>query len=118
MIKIHFNAIFTHFTYINIRFRKHFVQNKLMANRQRNIVPNRDRRRLVETFENGDDYLLLAAQMNINRHTARSVIRVWMDEARVDRLPMGGRRNGNLKVDDEMLQAILETVRERDLLQR
>lgn len=77
---------------------------------RRNRVSNTDRRRIVDTFENGEDYLNLADTLSINRDTARSIIRVWRDEGRVERRAQGGRRN--IRVDEEMKAVMLEIARE------
>lgn len=81
--------------------------------RVRNVVTNTDRERLVNAYENGDNFIVLADQLEINRDTARSIIRVWMNEGRTNRLDMGGRRDGNTKVDDEMIGCILAIVQEK-----
>ena len=79
--------------------------------RIRNRISNEDRRRIVDMHENGGDIIRLADDLGINRDTARSVIRVWMAEARVERLPQGGRRH--VKVDDAMRDEILRLAREK-----
>lgn len=79
----------------------------------RNRVSNADRQRLVEAHENNEDVMQLADRLHINRDTARSVIRVWMLDARVDRLPLGGRRLGRLKMDQEMVDQMLIICQER-----
>ena len=69
-----------------------------------------DRQRLVDCLENGDDYIALAEQLGIHTDTARSVIRVWMEEARVEAKPRGGALNK--KVDDEMAEEVRRLARE------
>ena len=54
---------------------------------------------LVHAFEDGDDYRELAALLGIPYQTARSIIRVWLAEGGVQRLPEGGARNIEL-IDD------------------
>jgi len=61
-------------------------------------------------MENGDDYIALAEQLGIHTDTARSVIRVWMEEARVEAKPRGGARNK--KVDEEMAEEVRRLARE------
>ena len=73
---------------------------------RRSTVNNQDRQRLVDCHEAGDDVMNLAEQLGVNRDTARSVIRVWMSEGRVEAKPRGGTRNR--RVDNEMLQEICE----------
>ena len=59
----------------------------------RGRVSNVDRQRLVDAFEDGDDYHQLAALLGIPYQMARSIIRVWLAEGRVQRLPKhAGRR--------------------------
>lgn len=78
--------------------------------RRRRQVSNEDRQRIVTCFENGDDHLLLADNLGVNRDTARSIIRIWMAEARTERLPQGGARH--VVVDQEMIDMILQITSE------
>ena len=64
----------------------------------RGRISNIDRQRLVDAFEDGDDYHELAALLSIPYQTARSIIRVWLAEGRVQSLPEGGARNIKLTV--------------------
>ena len=66
----------------------------------RGRVNNVDRQRLVDAFEDGDDYHELAALLGIPHQTAGSIIHVWLVEGRVQRLPEGGNRN--IKLTDDM----------------
>lgn len=68
-------------------------------------IPDIDRNRLIDAFENEDvDYLEVAATLNIKRSTARSIIATYVREGRRDKLPKGGAKNR--KIDDEMRQAL------------
>ena len=78
--------------------------------RRRNTVSNQDRRRLVDTFESGEDFINLANQLGIHHDTARSIIRLWMAEGRVEARPRGGPRN--IRVDGEMVAEIRRIARE------
>ena len=78
------------------------------ANRRR-AVSNQDRQLLVDCLENGDDFIVLAEQLGIHTDTARSVIRVWMEDARVEAKPRGGARN---KKVDEMAEEVRRFARE------
>ena len=71
-------------------------------------VSNVDRQRLIDAFEDGDDYHELAALPGIPYQTARSIIRVWLAEGRVQRLPQGGARN--IKLTDDMQAFIRDFV--------
>ena len=64
-----------------------------MDARQRKPVSNQDRQRLVDCYEGGEDFVSLAEQLGIHVDTARSVIRVWMSEGRVEAKARGGARN-------------------------
>ena len=75
----------------------------------RGRVSNVERQRLVDAFEDGDDYHELAALLGIPYQTARSIIRVWLAEGRVQRLPEGGARN--IKLTDDM-QAFIKDEQE------
>lgn len=76
----------------------------------RRSVSNQDRQRLVDCYEAGDDFINLAEQLGVNRDTARSVIRVWLNEGRVEAKARGGARNQ--RVDGEMVQEILRLARD------
>ena len=47
----------------------------------------------------------LVDSLNINRDTARSIVRVWMAEGRVERMAQGGARN--VRVDEDVVATIL-----------
>ena len=66
-----------------------------MDARQRKPVSNQDRQRLVDCYEGGEDFVSIAEQLGIHVDTARSVIRVWMSEGRVEAKARarGGARN-------------------------
>ena len=57
-----------------------------------NCVPQTDRR-LVDSFEASEDYLHLANQLGINYSTARNIIRVWLQDGRVETQRQGGAHN-------------------------
>lgn len=82
----------------------------MAENRRNRRVSNTDRGRIIASFEKGDDFILLADSLNINRDTARSIIRVWRAEARVERLPQGGSRNR--RIDKEMVETLLAIARD------
>ena len=74
----------------------------------RGRVSNVNRQRLVDAFEDGDDYHELAILLGILYQTARSIIRVWLVEGRVQGLPEGGARN--IKLTDDMQAFIRDFV--------
>ena len=51
----------------------------------RDKVSNEDRQRIVDAFEDGYDWQEFARQLNVKMETARSIIRVWVREGRVER---------------------------------
>ena len=77
---------------------------------RRNRVSDTDRMRIITAYENNQDYVALADSLSINRDTARSIVRVWMTEGGVERRPQGGARN--VRMDREMINALLEIARE------
>ena len=79
--------------------------------RVRNSISNEDRKRIIDLHESGGDIIRLADHLGINRDTVRSIVRVWMEEGRVEKLPQGGRRH--VKVDDEMRNEMLRLAREK-----
>ena len=71
-------------------------------------VSNEDRQRIVDAFEDGYDWQELARQLNVKMETARSIIRVWVREGRVERKPMG--RPKRQKATEEIKEVIRELV--------
>ena len=68
-----------------------------------------DKRRLIDSFNNGEDYLSLANQLNINVSTARNIVRRAQIGGEIAGA-RGGRRN--VKVHDDMVNMLLELVDE------
>lgn len=87
------------------------MQNRVIVRRRRNTIQNADRQRIVNCYENGDDFILLADQLQINRDTARSIIRTWMEKGTVNRATRGGALN--TRTDQEMINCILAIVQEK-----
>ena len=82
-----------------------------MAQRERNIVSQEDKERLVRAFEEQDqDYLALADTLAINRSTARSLITRYLREGRIEEQPRGGRHN--VRFDADMTRCIQRIVDE------
>ena len=50
----------------------------------RNRAPQTDRQRLVDSIESGEDYLHHENQLGINYSTVRNIIRVWLQDGRVE----------------------------------
>ena len=73
-------------------------------------VSNTDRERIIACHEKGDDFILLADSLKINRDTACSIIRVGRAEARIERDPQGGSRNR--RMDEEMVETLLVIARD------
>lgn len=94
----------------NVKTQVHFHLDKInftmpgVYSKQSNL----DRERLVNSWRRGEDYLDFAAQMQIEKSTARSIIKVYRTEGRIDSKPRGGRRH--TKITDEMKNAILDYV--------
>ena len=80
---------------------------------ERGRVSNVDRQRLVDAFEDGYDYHELAALLGIPYQTAQSIIRVWLAEGRVQRLPEGG---ANIKLTDDMQAFIRDFVLQQSFI--
>ena len=59
----------------------------------RNRVLQTDRQCLVHSFEAGEEYLHLSNQLGINYSTARNIIRVWLQDSRVETRRQGGAHN-------------------------
>ena len=67
-----------------------------------------DKQRLFSAAENGEDYLLLAKQLQIKPQTARKIVARTKKRNGVISVPKGGARYS--KVDDEMRNFIKEKV--------
>ena len=83
---------------------------EMAENRWNRRVSNTDRGRIIACYKKGDDFILLADSLNINRDIARSIIRVWRAEARIERLPQGGSRNR--RMDEEMVETLIAIARD------
>lgn len=81
------------------------------AVRRRGPTTNdRDRARLVDAHQNGEDFLRLANQLGIKRTTAYSIVRA----GRRERLPTGGAKNR--KWDAEQQQYLCQLVQENPVI--
>jgi transposase len=82
-----------------------------MAQRQRNIISQEEKERLVRAFEEQDqDYLTLADTLAINRSTAKSIITRYLREGRIAEQPHGGRRN--VQFDEDMTRCVQRIIDE------
>ena len=57
------------------------------------LVAVSDRQHLVNSFKAGEDYLHLVNQLANNYSTAANVIRVWLQDGRVETRRQGGAHN-------------------------
>ena len=73
-------------------------------------ISDLDKKRLFDCAEDGGDYILLAQQLRINKNTAKTIVRRLKKRNGVISLPCGGAHN--IKVDDEMKEAIVSYVEE------
>ena len=55
-------------------------------------ITDADRSRLIECYENGEDFLTLAGILGVKRQTAYSIIRRYQENGRRERGPHGGSR--------------------------
>ena len=107
---------------INLRF--HSSEDKMAARANAaargprgpyNKVSNRDRNRIIDAFENDAmDYLQIAEALGVKRQTARSIVRIYLQQDRRDAVPRGGPRRH--KVDDVMINALERIVNDNPLL--
>ena len=86
-----------------------------MAVRRRQKISDEKRQLLVRAIDDPEqDYLTVADTLGVNRSTARGIVKRYLEEGRVEKLPRGGRTN--LKVDDEMKQCFEAIVNENPIL--
>lgn len=76
----------------------------------RRRISETDKERIINAFNNGEDYVQTAALLGIGRTTAWGIVRRFQQTGLVVR-PRGGARN--LKVDEEMISEMMRTVEER-----
>lgn len=72
-------------------------------------ISSEDKQRLVNAFDNEEDYLLLADQLGIKRSTARGIVYRTKKRGGVIFLPRGGTRVESTKVDEELRSGV-ETI--------
>ena len=78
----------------------------LMSSHRR--TSEEDRARIVESYENGEDFLALAHGLRIKRTTAYSIVNVYLKEGRCESLQQkGGRPKA---IDDETLDFIVTLI--------
>ena len=71
-----------------------------------------DRRRLIQSFEDGHDWHLLADQLGVKHSTARSIILKHRTTGEVAAAPRGGRREERVRVTPEIIEAAIDYVSE------
>ena len=76
-----------------------------------NTISTVDRTRLIGAYQRGEDYVLLAQQLNINRQTARHIIIRHETEGRIALKPRGGSQGE--KMDALMKTHLLQKVEEK-----
>lgn len=82
---------------------------------RRNRIPQEQRQRIVQAFENEDeDYLNVADTLGVNRSTARGIVARFITEGRIHELPRGGRNN--IRVDEEMRDCLEQIINENCVL--
>ena len=80
----------------------------------RNKIPLEHRQRIVRAFEDdAEDYLLVADTLGVNRSTARSIVRRYIREGRIQERRRGGRNT--VRVDEEMRNCRREIINENSL---
>ena len=64
---------------------------------------------IVDAFSREEDYVAAARLLQVKRTTAHSIVNRWIQYGHVER-PRGGFRQGRVKVDEEMKDAVVEIV--------
>ena len=67
-----------------------------------------DRRRIIDAYQDGRDYVAVAQELGVRRTTAWSVVAKWQRTGEATASPRGGNRP--FKVDDEMRDLLLMVV--------
>ena len=73
-----------------------------------NSVSNQHRNRIVDAFENDQDYIQDAETLSVKRQSVRSIFVVYLRQGRRDAIPRRGYRPS--KVDDEMRDCLQEII--------
>ena len=76
----------------------------------KSIVSNTDRERLVRCNESGEDWVLMARLMDVNRTTAYKIIKIFKDEGRTVALKRGHRK---AKMTEEMVEKLVAWVEKK-----
>ena len=72
-----------------------------------NSISDKDKQRLIQCHENGDDYQDLAKKLNIKYNTAYAIVkRGYVSK------PRGGRKPGRTKITPELQAAAVQLVEE------
>ena len=81
----------------------------------RNRILLEQRQRIIQAFEDvNEDYLTVAATIEVNRTTARSIVARCLRERRIAERPRGGANH--VRVDDEMRNCLNDILNENCLL--
>lgn len=71
--------------------------------RKNNLVCDLDRRRIVQAYIDGKEYLEVARTLNVKPDTARKIVKIYNETGRSERLKQGGRRESCTKVTGEIM---------------
>lgn len=76
--------------------------------RRNKIVSEADRRRIVDSFDNGEDFIAVAATLGVKRTTAYTIVRRYQATGQVARTPrVGGRQP---KLDPESIDFLVSLI--------
>ena len=73
--------------------------------RRKKTVSSEDRRRIIDAYKDGKDYVAVANELGVRRITAWSVVAKWRRTGEVTARLRGGNRP--FKLDDEMRDLVL-----------
>ena len=72
-------------------------------------IPVEDRQRLIDAYEDGEDFVALAHYLKINRSSAYSIIRLYQSENRVEAMAHAGGRPQSIDGDTlELITMLIE----------
>lgn len=92
-----------------------FTSNKIkkQSKRKYNKISNTQRRAIIDSYVDGEDYLEVARSLNIKQSTARAIVKIYEKEFRKDKKKVGGYR-GQKRITPE-IEDLIEDILSEDV---